>query len=154
MLDWRISLGVFVILITAFALIWPLVSTDWELEFRSAYESVRDDDPIIDDVFNVYLDEDRNLLIYVKEECDVEDIQPGYLLHVTPANTGDLERSGSTFNNYDFDFDAHGLRFDNNCVIQFNLPDYDYTRIRTGQYLREGDEFHNLWIQEAIISPE
>lgn len=154
MLDWRISLGVFVILITAFALIWPLVSTDWELEFRSAYESVRDDVPIIDDVFNVYLDEDRNSLIYVKEECDVEDIQPGYLLHVTPANTDDLERSESSFNNFDFDFDAHGLRFDNICVIQFNLPDYDYTRIRTGQYIREGDEFHNLWIQEAITSQE
>ena len=154
MLDWRISLGVFVILITAFALIWPLVSTDWELEFRSAYESVRNDVPIIDDVFNVYLDEDRNSLIYVKEECGVEDIQPGYLLHITPANTDDLERSDSTFNNFDFGFDAHGLRFDNNCVIQFNLPDYDYTRIRTGQYLREGDVFHNLWIQEAIISQE
>lgn len=156
MLDWRISLAVFMVLIVAFALIWPRVSTNWEEEFRSAYESVSDDTPIISDVFNVYLDEDKHFLIYVKEECDVQDIQPNFLMHITPTNTDDLqaERREVGFNNLDFDFDAYGLRLNETCVIQFNLPGYDITSIRTGQYIREGDEFHNIWIAEALINQE
>lgn len=153
MLDWRISLATFVVLIVAFALIWPRVSTNWEQEFRSVYESVGDDIPIISDVFNVYLDEDRNSLIYVKEECDIEDIQPGFLLHITPVNTDDLlvERREVGFNNLDFDFDAYGLRFDDTCVIQFNLPSYDIAHIRTGQYIREDAELPSIWIAEVFI---
>lgn len=156
MLDWRISLGTFVILITAFALIWPRVSTNWEQEFRTAYESISDDTPIISDVFNVYLEEDRNTLIYVKEECDVEEVQQGFLMHVTPTYTKDVseDRKESGFNNYDFDFDAYGLRFDGKCVIQFSLPGYDITHIRTGQYIKEDGEFTNIWIAEAFIGQE
>lgn len=153
MLDWRISLGTFVILITAFALIWPRVSTNWKQQYLSLYESVSDDTPIISDLFNVYLDEDKDSLIYVKEECDVEDIQQGFLMHVTPTYTEDVveSRKESGFNNYDFDFEAHGLRFDGKCVIQFDLPDYDITHIRTGQYIKEDGEFTNIWIGEAFI---
>ena len=157
MLDWRISLAVFVVLITAFAFIWPRVSSNWEEEFRSVYESVSDDTPIIEGSFDVYLDDDKNWLIYVKEECNyAEDIQPGFLLHLTPAHTDDLQegRKESGFNNLDFEFDSHGLRFDDKCVIQFNLPSYDITRIRTGQYLRVGDELPAIWIEEAFVGQE
>lgn len=156
MLDWRISLGTFVVLITIFALIWPRISTNWEQEFRSTYESVRDDVPIISNVFNVYLDEDRNRLIYVKEECDNEDIKPGFLLHITPTYADDLaeDRRESRFNNLDFDFEEFGQQIDDNCVIQRNLPDYDITRIRTGQYIRENDELPSIWIEEAFINQE
>ena len=77
-------------------------------------------------------------------------------MHVTPTYTEDVveSRKESGFNNYDFDFDAHGLRFDGKCVIQFNLPGYEITRIRTGQYILEGDEFTNIWIAEALIGQE
>lgn len=154
MLDWRISLGTFVVLIIAFALIWPRISTNWEQEFRSTYESVSDDIPIISDVFNVYLDENR--LIYVKEECDNEDIKPDFLLHVTPVNPDNLleERREAGFNNFDFGFEEYGLQFDDKCLIQFTLPGYDITRIRTGQYIREGDELPAIWIAEAFIAQE
>ncbi len=159
MLDWRITLTVFVVLITAFAFIWPWVSTSWEQEFLSVYESVSDDTPIISNVFNVYLDEDKNLLIYVREECDVESIDPDFLLHVTPTDINDLSdyrrESGSRFDNFDFSFDSsNGLRFDDKCVIQINLPNYDILRIRTGQYLRVGDELPPIWIDEALIGQE
>lgn len=156
MLDWRISLATFVVLIVAFALIWPRVSTNWEQEFRAAYESVSDDTPVISDVFNVYLNEDGDSLIYVKEECDAEDIQQGFLMHVTPTYSEDVveDRKESGFNNYDFTFDEYGLRFNGKCVVQFNLPGYDITRIRTGQYIREGDEYTNIWIAEALIGQE
>lgn len=156
MLDWRISLATFVVLIVAFALIWPRVSTNWEQEYRLLYESVSDDTPIISDFFNVYLDEEGNSLIYVREECDVEDIQPGFLLHLTPINTDDLpeERKESGFNNLDFDFDAHGLRFEGKCVVQFDLPNYGISRIRTGQYVQVGDELPPIWIEVAFIGQE
>lgn len=156
MLDWRISLATFVVLIVAFALIWPRVSVNWEQEFRSVYESIGDDTPIINNVFNVYLDEDRNSLIYVKEECDAEDIDPDFLLHITPTYKDDLlaDRKEVGFNNLDFYFDAYGLRFDGKCLIQFNLPDYDIARIRTGQYIREGDELPAIWIEEVLIGQE
>ena len=155
MLDWRISLTAFVVLITAFAFIWPRVSTNWEQEFRSAYESVSDDTPIIDDFFDVYLDEDRNMLIYVREECDAEDIQSDFLLHVMPADINDIPdpRQQYGFDNFDFFFDGHGLRFDDKCVIQYNLPDYDIVSIRTGQYIQVGDELPPIWIEQAPIAP-
>ena len=155
MLDWRISLTTFLVLITAFAFIWPKVATNWEQEFRSAYESVSDDTPIINGFFDVYLDEDRNMLIYVREKCDAEDIQQDFLLHVIPVDIIDIpdHRREFGFDNFDFIFDGYGLRFDGNCVIQYSLPDYDIARIRTGQYIQVGDELPPTWIEEAPIAP-
>ena len=156
MLDWRISLTTFVVLIIAFAFIWPRVSTNWEQEIRSTYESVSDDTPIISNVFNVYLGEDKNSLIYVKEECEVENIHPEFLLHLIPADINDMpdHRKQFEFDNLDFSFDRHGLRFDHKCVIQVNLPDYDINRIRTGQFIKVGDEFSPIWTEEVLISQE
>ena len=120
------------------------------------YESVSDDNQIISNVFNVYLDEDRNSLIYVQEECDVEDIHPNFMLHLIPADFNDIPdaRKPFGFDNLDFIFDRHGLRFDDKCVIQVNLPDYDIIRIRTGQFLQVGDELPSIWVEEVSIGQE
>lgn len=154
-MDWRISLTTFVALSIVFALVWARVSPDWERGFPSVYESFSDSTPIISGFFNVYLDEDKNWLIYIREECERDDIRPGFLLHLIPLDINDLpeSRKQSGFDNFDFEFDQHGLWFDNKCVIQFNLPDYNIIRIRTGQYVRVGDELPPIWIQDAPITP-
>ena len=155
MLDWRVSLTMFMAIIIAFALIWAGVAPDWGQRFRSLYESVSGDTPIISNVFNVYLDEDKRSLIYVKEECEAEDTHP-IVLHLTPAdiNTIPDSRKQFGFDNLDFHFDKYGLRFDNKCVIQLNLPDYNITRIRTGQntFVDDvDDELSLIWIEEVLI---
>lgn len=157
-LDWRISLTAFVALIIASALIWARVSTNWERGFLSVYESVGDYTPIMSGFFDVYVDEDRGWLIYVREECERDDTRPGFSLHLTPRDINDLpeSRKQSGFDNLDFEFAEHGLRFDNKCVIQVNLPDYDIIRIRTGQYAKvsdESDEFFPIWVQGASVTP-
>ena len=160
-LDWRISLTAFVALIIAFALIWARVSTNWERGFLSVYESVDDYTPIMSGFFDVYVDEDRGWLIYVREECERDDTRPGFSLHLIPRDIDDLpeSRKHSGFDNLDFEFAEHGLRFDNKCVIQVNLPDYDIIRIRTGLYAKvsdesdESDEFFPIWVQGASVTP-
>ena len=119
------------------------------------YESFSNATPIISGFFNVYIDEDRDWLIYIKKECEHDDTQPGFLLHLTPRDINDLPepRRQFGFDNFDFGFTNHGLRFDNKCVIQFNLPDYDIIGIRTGQYARVGDALPPIWIQEALTAP-
>ena len=156
MLDWRITSGILIVLIIIFAIIWSGVRVDWEDEFRSLYSSVSDDTPIIDDVFDVYLDRDMNSLIYVKEDCTYDDINPGFFLHLIPADPLDLPRHRRLFgfDNLDFDFNAKGLQFENKCVSKVDLPGYSITRVRTGQYVPDGDQFVNLWQQEAPLGLE
>lgn len=156
MLDWRITSGILVVLIIIFAIIWSGVRVDWEDEFRSLYLSVSDDTPIIEDVFDVYIDRDRNSLIYVKEDCTYDDINPGFFLHLIPADPLDLPRHRQLFgfDNLDYDFNAEGLQFGNKCVSEVDLPGYSITRVRTGQYVPDGDQFVNLWQQEASLGLE
>ena len=154
MLDWRISLTTFMALFIAFALILTKLAPDWSWRFRSLYESVSGDTPIISNVFNVYLDENKDSLIYVKEECDKEDIHLDFMLHLTPADINNLpdSRKQFGFDNLDFHFDRYGLQFDNKCLAQLNLPNYDIASIRTGQFITGDDELPVIWMEE-VASP-
>lgn len=148
---WPIVVGA-LILILIVAFIWSRARVDWPAEYRSLYESVAEETPLISNVYDVYLDEDRNSLIYVKEECSTSDLSK-FFLHLTPALQKDLPdyRRPYGFDNLDFDFYTFGLRVDGNCVIDRNLPEYDIIGVSTGQYSGTGDQITNLWEEKADI---
>ena len=99
--------------------------------------------------FDVHLTED--MLIYVKEPCGAEDVQETFFLHVAPVDVNDLpeHRKQYGFDNLDFRFNDRGgrwFRSAERCVALRKLPDYDFTVIRTGQYLvREDGSTTHLW---------
>ncbi len=104
--------------------------------------------PPIRSTFDVYLRED--MLIYFKEPCGAEDIQETFFLHVDPADASDLpeHRQQYGFDNLDFRFNDYRVRLDERCVALRELPDYDFTVIRTDQYVRVDGGFDNLWKEE------
>ena len=148
---WRVVVGALVLLLIV-AFIWSRNRIDWPAEYRSLYASIAEETPLISNVYDVYLDENRNSLIYVKEGCSTNDISD-FFLHLTPAHQKDLpdDRRPSGFDNFDFDFYTYGLRVDGNCIIDRNIPEYDIISLRTGQYSGSGDLISNLWSEEANI---
>ena len=105
-----------------------------------------DREPEIRSNFDVYVDNDQ--LVYVKESCNTEDRDLPFFLHVTPADENDLAegRDESGFDNLDFELMQRGGESDGVCFAAVDLPSYDITGIRTGQWVRgEG----NVW--EASI---
>ena len=152
--DWRITSSTLVALIIIFAIIWSRVPIDWEDEYRSLYESVASDTPLIGNVWNVYLDEDTDTLIYVKENCSDADTRPPFFLHLVAVDPNDkpLIHRTAPFDNRDFDFDSFGRQLPPYlCVIRFSLP-YDVSSISTGQYVGKNDQITNLWSGEAAVS--
>ena len=113
---------------------------------------IEDTEPVIRSRFDVYYADNR--LIYTKEQCTEEDVNPKrFLLHVIPADPADLENPSSTFNNLDFKFIYSYFRFrdgldDGRCISIRPLPDYAIERIRTGQYFPHHEP---LWKGEASL---
>lgn len=148
---WRVVVGALVLLLIV-AFIWSRNRIDLPAEYRSLYASIAEETPLISNVYDVYLDEDRNSLIYVKEGCSTYDLSE-FFLHLTPAHQRDLpdNRQPFGFDNLDFGFYTYGLRADGNCIIDRPLPEYDIIGLRTGQYSGSGDLISNLWNEEADI---
>ena len=110
-------------------------------EYRATLETARSGgygEPIARSEFDVYTDGGR--LIYHKSQCQTQDTEARFSLHVTPANADDLppDRQEYGFNNLDFDFIWLGAFLDNDCLVIAPLPDYPIARIRTGQSLQGG----------------
>ena len=93
---------------------------------------------------------DTKVLTYIKEPCDPADIEPYFFLHVTPVDKNALSshRSQSTFDNLDFHFEDHGIMLNGECRITVELPHYDISHIRTGQYTNEKGE---LWSAQLSV---
>ena len=91
--------------------------------------------PIIRSDWDVYLIE--NGLIYKKEQCAPEDVEPRFFLHLDPVDWNGLPsyRKQYGFDNLDFAFRGHieGRV----CVARRALPDYPIAAIRTGQFIGE-----------------
>lgn len=100
--------------------------------------------------FDVYMDSKRNRLIYMRNECSDSDIEPNFFLHIDPVDQADLpaHRRQHRFDNRDLNYNKYGFRVGGRCVVQRNLPDYDITEIRTGQWIKDQG---NLW--EVEIRP-
>ena len=95
---------------------------------------IKNSQPIIRSNYDVYLIE--NSLIYVKEQCGPESVEPTFFLHLDPRDVNDLpsQRKQYGFDNLDFAFTDHGLIKGGDCTAKRELPDYDIAAVRTGQY--------------------
>ena len=124
------------------------------ISFYSAeYGSILEDEPLFRDVFDVYLGEGYDSLIYVKERCsiqtlnDMENTLLRFFLHVFPVDEEDLpeHRHRFGFVNVGFWFATNGVFYDGRCFATVDLPDYDIAAIRTGQYILHEDQYINIW---------
>ena len=104
-------------------------------------------EPLIQSDFNVYISDDT--LIYVKDACGNDDTDARFFLAAHPVNEIDLPEGARQhgFQNIAFDFQENGIRLnDGRCVAVAQIPDYDITRISTGQYIKHADgSYENLW---------
>ena len=110
--------------------------------YRQAHNAATAGDygnPAAQSNFAVYLDAaaESKTLIYVKEQCYVEDTQARFFLHIVPEDASDLpaERKPSGFDNLDFRFAEHGANLGEECVAVRELPGYEIGSIRTGQHV-------------------
>ena len=113
----------------------------WHVDDQDVFRLVeKADEPIIRSVYDVYHTGDK--LIYTKNPCDPDDIDPWFFLHVHPTEVADLPdpRRQHGFDSLDFRIEhaVGGYQFDGRdgrCLAVRELPDYDISRITTGQYI-------------------
>ena len=157
---WRMSLAtarrllalMFGLLVVAGAVSWYLTTFN-SRAVDEVIESVDNMRPIASAPFDVYLDEDR--LVYVKEECAPGDVDAPFLLHLYPADVGDLHsrRRPHGYDNLDFSFKRFGLRGDGRCAAVRILPDYRLAAIRTGQRVPGKGRKWCEWIDLSAFNP-
>ena len=96
--------------------------------------------PIIRSDWDVYLVEDS--LIYAKDQCSPEDVEPEFFLHIAPVDRNDLpsHRQQHGFDGLNFAIRNHLLIQEGACVARRKLPDYAYAiaAVRTGQFNGDG----------------
>ena len=85
--------------------------------------------------FDVYRAGDA--LVYVKDPCQLADLEARFFLHIIPADLADLPdaRVENGFDNLDFEFEDEGEYLGGKCAAIARLPDYGIERIRTGQFV-------------------
>ena len=99
------------------------------------YESIVSAEPVLRSNFDIYLSE--NAITYVKEACQETDTQAKFFLHIYPIDTNDLpdHRQQHGFDNFDFDFNRRGVKFDGKCLASVDRPAYSIERMVTGQFI-------------------
>ena len=120
---------------------------------KEALAEVRGETPVLDSDFDIYVMEEKDLLLYVNEECRGLNADAKFFLHIYPVDPSDLpeHRRQYGFDNRDFStkFDAVGYGIDywdplpdrlvfpapGRCAIHDELPDYPIAAIRTGQFI-------------------
>ena len=114
-------------------------------DLRAAYETVASGPALHRALFTVY--RHGASLVYANAACNPAAIEARFFLHVYPTRTGALPRNRRRygFDNLDFDFDQHGVRFEETCVAVVPLPAYDIDRIKTGQWIRDEGQ---VWVAE------
>lgn len=131
--------------------------TNLEAGWSEHYAAVTAGEPAARSAFEVYLDD--NELHYAKEPCAPSDTADTFLLHLVPADVGDLPewRRGYDTDNLDFRFDetyfdreVYAARFDGKCLASVALPDYPIVEIRTGQLRPDGSA---LWRANLAPNP-
>lgn len=107
----------------------------------------RDRLPDVSSDFDVYMDSDEKVILYMKRKCVEEDVEKGFFLHLVPADPGVLpkRRTPVGFDNLDFNFERYGQRIGESCVAVKQLPGYPITAIRTGQFEFANGEFRHIW---------
>ena len=113
----------------------PVGTALWE----AAEQAVRKTTPIAHSRFEVFL-HDRSL-IYLNEACTEKDMAPRFFLHVFPKDAADLpdHRRQFRFDNLNFHFFDHFFKAGARCMVVVPLPDYEFSRIQTGQFISGTD---------------
>ena len=106
--------------------------------------------PLARSIFDVYLDEARNRLVYVREECGEAGGAAPFFLRVHPVDetslsAGDRERGLADLG---FRFDRHGFRDGERCLAARSLPDWGVRGVRTGQWVPDAGE---LWSVRGLV---
>ncbi len=116
--------------------------------YNQEYESIIAHDPVLRAHFDLYLR--KNNITYVKYPCSLTDTQAKFFLHITPHDVQDLpdDRKPHGFDNLDFPFYDHGVRFNGKCIVSVNRPEYEIERIVTGQFISGQD---TLWKGEFSV---
>lgn len=112
--------------------------------------------------FAVHLHESRTgarnelLLLYVRDECRPEDLEPQVILHLDPVEKERLppHRRQWGFDNLSFRFRDHAWSLGEPCVAAARLPDYPVRRIVTGQFRRSEFGFEEVWRVEIPLAGE
>ena len=122
--------------------------------YRERYEralSRLSGEPAARSGFDIWLDGDT--LTYVKQNCDDADTRGRFFLSIFPADLDDLPQpardAGHEHQSLNFDFARHGALLDGRCVIIRRLPDYEISRIETGQWVQGEGE---LWRAGIVVS--
>ena len=115
------------------------------------YRAITATQPIVRSNFDLHLND--NTLHYVRDTCRPDDIQARFFLHIVPHDTNDLpqHRQQYGFDNLNFYFYQHGVRFDGKCLASVPLPDYPIARINTGQWIPDEGK---LWEGEFPFPKE
>ena len=94
-------------------------------------------------------------IAYVKAPCGDADIVEPFFLHFIAQSAADLPAANRElgFAGRDFHFTApYDFRTKTTCIAVRRLPDYAVSRIRTGQYIPEGNqEGEQLWRVEFPV---
>ena len=121
--------------------------------WRADYESIASGEPVARSDFDIYLRE--NTVSYLKSPCSAADVQAEFFLHVIPEDLEDLpaDRRQYGFGGVNFRYGIHhgntaALAFAGQCVMEHPLPDYPIVRIRTGQFVLDGDR---IWMAEFPV---
>ena len=111
-------------------------------EHYAAYESVMTRAPRVRAVFDLHLDEEARTLTYVKDPCELSDVERRFFAHIRPVRADDLpeDRRMLGFDNLDFIFLTRGVVFDGKCAAILPLPEYDIASVRTGQFVSDAGE--------------
>ena len=112
------------------------------------YESIASGEPVARSDFDIYLRE--NTVAYLKSPCSAADVQAEFFLHVIPEDLEDLpaDRRQHGFGGVNFHYgNTAALAFGGQCVMEHPLPDYPIARIRTGQFVLDGQ----IWMAEFPV---
>ena len=114
--------------------------------YRQRYRSVVSGDVLLVSNFSVYRKGDT--LWYVKDGCTPADINASFYAHFVPADPDDIppDHYQYGFQSNNFDFVRHGLMFDEKCVTEFTLPQYDLAHIETGQIGHDSPEQTDMYV--------
>lgn len=126
---------------------FPILDSE---KYQSVYESITSRRPTVRSNWNVHIYDDG--ITYLKEQCDVEDANAIFFLHVAPEDKNDLpsDRQSVGFENLDFYFGLRGMAFDGRCMASANLPEYEIESINTGQVAKNWSTHYNLASSEII----
>ena len=134
------------------ALITPPPSAEARALYEMAYQDISSSgEPAARAGFDLYLDQDRDTLSYLKAPCGEGDEDGRFFLSVHPANVDDLpaERREVGHESLNFTFAPPvGVVFNGKCMATRQLPDYDIARIETGQWIPGGER---VWDAEIVV---